>query len=110
MKQNMQNILNDNPYQVISNTLYDDSNLIRKADLNMQESSACLISHVLKWISDFQMHNKRDPYIVEILEYTAYIKESLSLSRKGKALEIFKKIMGREIVKKDKVDEKRGDE
>lgn len=95
-------ILIENEYQVIGNTLYNENNLMRKADLSLDEVNACLISHVLHWIHDFKVEFGRDPYIVEVMQKSAQIKESLSLSRKGKALDIFKQIMTTEVEHKRK--------
>ena len=89
----LSNIISENDFQIIGNNLYDENNLMRKADLSLDEVNTCLISHVTHWIKDFpSMINPengkpmdRMPYIVEIMQYAAKVKESLSLSRKGRA-------------------------
>ena len=100
--ENLENVLTENEYQIISNSLYDNQNLKRKSDLNLDEVNSCLISHVLHWIRDFTKRNKRKPYLVEIMQFSAITKESLSLSRGGKALDIFKDIMTTEVHHKRK--------
>ena len=46
----VEKLLNDNEYQILSNTLYGKENLKRKSDLNFSEMNTCLVSHVIKWI------------------------------------------------------------
>ena len=101
----LSNIITENDFQIIGNNLYDENNLMRKSDLSLDEVNTCLISHVTHWIKEFphlmnpetKKTYNRMPYIVEIMQYSAMIKESLSLSRKGRALSIFKDIMTTEV-------------
>lgn len=93
-------ILNDKEYHIISSSLLNDENLKRKSDLSIGDLHSCLVSHTLSWIKA-KLTEKSDIYIVDILEQSAKLKESLSLSKNGKGLDIFMKIFGREIKLKD---------
>lgn len=102
--------INDSNYQTITDSVQSDNNIRRKAFLLKNEAMDCVKAHLLDWIREFKKINNRFPYIVEVLDETAKLKEELSLSRDGKGLEVYTKIMIREQKIKDKKKKEKDDD
>lgn len=98
------NMLSESEYQIITDGLFDEEKLDRRGNLNLDESYACHVSAVMMDIYKFRREFNRDPWIAEIMHMAKRNKINSSISRKGYGMEIFRRIMTREIIKKDSND------
>ena len=98
------NVISDSEYKIIRDGLFDDDKIDRRGNLNLDESYACHVSAVIMDIYKFRNEHGRDPWIAEIMDMAKRNKINSSISRKGYGLDVFRRIMTREIIKKDSND------
>jgi len=99
-------IVSENDYKTISDSLQSPLNIRQKAHLSIDEVNTCLVAHTLHAIKQIIEEEKRYPTIPEILNIAANIKEELSLSNGGFGIKTYANIMSRELKVKDKKNKK----
>ena len=98
----LQNIITENDFQIIGDKFQGETNLMRKSILGLEDTSACMVGHLIGWGKSYaKEHNGEYPNLSELAEYMIYCKESLSLSYKGKGLQYMLGAFVRQIKVKD---------
>lgn len=84
----------------------DRKNLDRAGILSSGEVDGVLRAKTLKFIKDNTVDGD-PPWLIDVFAYAVSLKQDLSLSRKGKGYELLKKIMIRELSRRERRSEEK---